>query len=913
MSFNPFHLNKWLRGSTLVGNSDAIPDDALRRANNVRLDRTLGQIEARPGWTFIFNPFIPPLIWISKLFVSATTIISYIQQNNLLTRHNDTWGAGLGIIGVGSQVLSDANSPDGAGHFLKYFVNQSVAIKDDGATSTFIGILPATLAPTTAALATDLFTQIDSFEAGGAATWTGSGLSAGPADDATVFQEGTGSMSFSIAASTFGTVVKDYVVAINLDTLVGGDALVKNDDYIFLWVRVDNPQNLTYIQLDIDIDSATTSIADAWRRNYFSFKGAALTRLSGGTNEWTKLQIRKSEFTRYGTDINRSFANARVFRIGFLTNNSGTVAINIDDLKLRGGIGLEGTISYTTCYRNSSTMGRGNPPKDGSGVVLYTAPLVVDRQRVNLTTTNVRTGGANNPGDSQNDRLLIFRKGGIFTTAVLVDTITSNDPSPYLDAKSDATLVLTNIQLETDNDVPPAATTTRVIFGPDGSGHFFMIVDGFKLYISKPYERLENRADNWPAKGFALVGDGSTQVVAGLASSTQVRIWSTALSYNVVGVGQDTFLPVALDGTRGTVGKDSVAAGDGVIFFVSQDGIYEDVNGQQVKLTSAIDKFFQGITVDGQLGWSTVSTDLSDVRLAFLHEPTGSVLVMAYVEATTGTRKHLTLKPNIQTGRLTEIFFDSSNVASIRSFFLDTLRRKLIIGGSDGSVYQIEDPTAYSDNGTAIVITAREKSYDIGQPQRGKFISHTEVEGNTTSQNLTLKAYYDRAQSSETLGTLNTSTDTSVQQFPTANPTVSRRDIALEVSGSVTGRVMISRLGRYCEPQPEALTFWDSGVVTFDFIHQLKRLQLDVLAAADCTIKIFLDGSVTPAFTGTLTAAAQRRSMPFYLTSGLQASTFRVTIVSSTSTTFIPYKFSGFFKPLGVDQDYQEKVLLQGV
>jgi hypothetical protein len=910
--FVPFHIARWLRGATQVGLSDAIPDDAMRRGNNVRVDRTLGAVEVRPGWTLASTTALAAtVVWLSKLVVSAATTVCYRQSNGNLSRETSAFAVTNAAIAVpGNQVISDVNSPDGNGHFLKYFVNQTIAVKDNGTTATGMGIAPPTAAPTTAALATDLFTQIDTFEAGGAATWTGSALSAGPADDPAIFQQGTGSMSFSIAASTFGSVAKDEG-AINLDTLTGGDDLVKNDDYIFLWVRCTSPQNLTYIQIDIDIDSATTGVADAFRRNYYSFRGSALTRLAAGTNEWTKLQVRKSEFTRYGTDTARSWANSRVFRIGFLTNNSGGVSINIDDFKLRGGVGIEGTITYTVCYRNSTTMGRGNPPKDSSGVVLYTSPLVVDRQRVNLTTTNVRSGGANNPGDAQVDKLMIFRKGGIFTTSVLVDTIAIAALSPYLDHTSDATLVLTNIALETDNDVPPTAAATRFIFGPDGSGHYFMVVDGYRLYICKPYETLENRVENWPALGFALIGDGSTQAVAGLATTTQIRLWSTAISYNVVGVGQDTFLPVALDGTRGAVGQNAVTSGDGVIFFVSQDGIYEDSNGQQRKLTGSIDKFFQGIAVDGQLGWSTAVTDMADVRLAFLHEPTGSVLVMTYVDSS-GAQNHLTLKPNAQTGQLTEIFFDvPTDTLQLHSFFLDAPNRQLLAGAANGQVYHIEDSTKYSDDSNGIAFTFREKSYDIGQPQHGKYVSHFEIEGNTSGQNVTVTAYYDRGAVTEVLGTLNTNSDTAVQQFPAASSTTARRDIAVQLDGTATQRVMISRIGRYCEPQPEALTFWDSGNTSFDFIQQFKRMQLDLNASAVCTIKVYIDGGAVAAFTGTVPILTGRQSRSFPLSAGLQGRTFRVTI--SSSVAFIPYHFTGFFKQLGIDQDYVQRPLVQGV
>src|SRR5712692_1744981 len=130
--FNPFHINRWLRGSTLVGNNDQIPDDALRRANNVRLDRTLGQIEARPGWTLINFTTLTTVIWLSKLFASLTNIVSYRQQSTgAITRETDSW-AGPVTIATTTQPVSDVNSPDGNAHILKYIVTQNTAIKDDG-------------------------------------------------------------------------------------------------------------------------------------------------------------------------------------------------------------------------------------------------------------------------------------------------------------------------------------------------------------------------------------------------------------------------------------------------------------------------------------------------------------------------------------------------------------------------------------------------------------------------------------------------------------------------------------------------------------------------------------------------------------------------------------------------------------
>lgn len=898
MPFTPFRITRWTRGSTLISEPDLIPDESLRLAINVRLDRTLGTIEVRPGWTLRTAAALGASVsYLSRLFTSAATY-GYAQASTTLYRLTSAWSTPTAIATPGSAVISDANSPDGNGNLLKYFVNGSVAVKDSGTVTTTMGIAPPTAAPLSAALATDLTTTIDAMDV--AASWTGANLSAGPTDDTTQYQENGNSVTFSIAASTFGSIAQFLGTTVNLDTLTGGDATVKNDDYIHLWVRVDRPERLTFMQIDVDIDSTSTGVADCFRHNYYTVRLGAQVTLSQGINAWTKVQVRKNAFARIGSDSTRSWANARGFRIGFLTNTQGVAVINVDDFKLRGGVGMEGDIEYTVTYRNAVTGARGNPPKAADGVVLYTTAVTTNRQRINLTTTNVIQGGANHPGDAQIDTLMIWRRGSAFDTAVLVDEIADTTASPYLDNNSDSTLVLTNIVLETDNDMPPTGTT-RVLFGPDATGHFFMIVDGYRLYISKGYENRDNRVENWPALGFAIVGDGSARAVAGAANSTQIRVWTTERTYNVVGVGQDFFLPVVVEGSRGAVGQFAVASGDGVFFFVSQDGIYADVGGQQSKLTSAIDPFFQGLTVDGFVG---LGTPPATTRLAFLHQPKGSLLVMTHASG------YLVLKPNLQNAQLTECFFCTSDLANLSTLYTDTQNLALLAGASSGNIYKIEDEATYSDAGTPILMTARTKSYDLGQPQHGKFIASTECEGQTNSQPLTLTAYYDRATLSEVLGTVRTSTEVSLVQHATANPETSRRDIALALTGYTTQRVAITRLGCVFEPQPEPRLFLDSGNISFDFVQQLKRLEIDLTSSEVGTLVVYADS--VQVCSGSFLTQVKRGNIPYALPAGLRGRIWRITLQVPT-TPFLCYRLSGFFKQLGTDQQYAERVLIQGV
>lgn len=57
--------------------------------------------------------------------------------------------------------------------------------------------------------------------------------------------------------------------------------------------------------------------------------------------------------------------------------------------------------------------------------------------------------------------------------------------------------------------------------------------------------------------------------------------------------------------SRGVVGRFAVAEGDGLVFFVSQDGMYAQRGLQQVRLTDSIAPFFAGLTVAEQAGWNT--------------------------------------------------------------------------------------------------------------------------------------------------------------------------------------------------------------------------------------------------------------------------------------------------------------------
>src|SRR3990167_4790959 len=144
MPFQLFTTAQWTKGATLLSEPDLISEDALRIASNVRLDRTLGAIEVRPGWTArTASALAASISYLSRLFTTAATY-GYAHVASDLRRLNSSWEASASIATPGAQVVSDANSPDGNGNLLKYFVNNTIAIKDTGTTVSTMGIAPPT-------------------------------------------------------------------------------------------------------------------------------------------------------------------------------------------------------------------------------------------------------------------------------------------------------------------------------------------------------------------------------------------------------------------------------------------------------------------------------------------------------------------------------------------------------------------------------------------------------------------------------------------------------------------------------------------------------------------------------------------------------------------------------------------------
>ena len=886
----------WTQGSLLAAPPDLIPDTGVRLLKNARIDRTRLTLSSRPGLSRASgSAFSAPVTALHKRFAAAGNTVYAQISSSLYRLPNSLLSSALLSSSVGTTALTAAAMVDGVGGVWIAFANGAVRGKDNGVNLLTMGIAAPTAAPSATALATDLSTTINACENG--ADYTGSGLSAGPTTEANIKQEGTNSVTFAVAANTLGSVglgtLGGGAGELNLDTLSGGDSSVKADDYIHVWFRCDHPERIRFVQLDFDLNTQT--LANAFRTDYYSIVLDSFSRLTQGANQWNKLQVRKAEFFRYGTTTSLSWANVKSARLSVQTTTDGAVVCYIDDWKLRGGTDIEGSVEYAVAYRNSSTGGRGNPYLDSNGVVVYTTPLVVDRQRVTVTITNVREGGANHPGDTQIDRLLLFRRINSGPSIKIVE-MADTTANPYTDSITVfSTLLFPTLEDtpgsagdETTNNLPPAIA---VLFGGGASHRFFGLVGVNDLYFSKAWEVNENRIENWPPLNRLKVGTGSEQALVGIETDSAVLVWTTLGTYQVLGSGEDTYLAVHIPNSRPIVGRYAVDEGDGRVFFLSFDALYEHIGLQQLPLIDI------GETLQAaDIALNPDPAALATVRLKWhsdTHTPYVVLLIPTGSSTTPDTR--LVIKRNALTGRYTDLCVDTTTGYTIQSLLEDDAANVLYGGGSDGFLYQLEDHTTTTDAGTGLAFLVDSKSYHQGAPQREKQYSEIVVEGNTNSANVTVTAYYDKRTTSEPLGTLNTSNDIGKGRFTPATPLTFHQDYALRFSGTVTQRITLARFGAWYEIQPEAVTMWDSGVLTLPFPEIIKRFQTHLNAPAPVTLQAYFNGIAAAPLS--FLPTTERAYRVAWCPANTKVHTVRVTLTSPTA--FRVYTFTRRAKPLG--------------
>ena len=670
--------------------------------------------------------------------------------------------------------------------------------------------------------------------------------------------------------------------------------LVDDDDWIQMQVRVDNTDYLEYLQLDFDI------AASSYTSNFHSIR-INPDSLNQGTNQWTRLRIRKSAFQRYGTSF-RDWQIITGVRIVVQASVHHAVQVWVDDLRLQGGYGLEGEVEYAAIYVNENTGGMSSPAKTEDNVLIATRAVTVERQPVTVNLTNLA-----GPSFPQVTHIWLYRRTEasaefLFVASLPLGTLT------FVDDRSDLQLDITR-HLELDND--PAPTDLDVIFGPGALQRLFGIRERNKVRFSKYWERNRFRSENWPEDFEFQIGDGSEVALNGLVMDQVIFIWTDRATWAVQGQGPDAFVPLPVPLSRGLAARFALTYGDTHIFFLATDGIYEQNGVNQMILTEDISPFFHGQSVHGEPPLNRAAIDTC--RLAWKPHATDPMLVLLYPEeGSMEPNRRLVLKKNRQTGRYTNCSFDRSSSLEMCSPLADLHQGLLYYGSLGGHVYEAEVETVNSDAGTAIPWRVRTGARDDGAPRLVKTYSDAVVQAQTHGQGVTAKAFFDHSTSEEALGTVITMAANGLVELPFAQPaspaTARRHALALELTGATTQRVTIYGIGWHVEGEAEDLTFVDTGSITLPLVHALKYLAIDVDAPQDMDVAVYVEGVVR--CTLRIPATTGRVRLNLNLPAGLKGKIFRVTC---TSTAFFQlWALDGYLKPWGTTLGYQPQPWLAG-
>jgi hypothetical protein len=365
-------------------------------------------------------------------------------------------------------------------------------------TNTRWGITAPTAAPTLTSKNAQLSKTIENMDTSG--SWAPFNITSF-ANDTIKRLEGTGSITGIVPKDSEG--IMDRVIALNLAQFAApGDSA--DEDYIHLDIAFLRPKHIKNMEIMFLVGAAAPAnfdnVTDAYSRelqikvvkrpvkkklrgtgDFVRFKDqrqflidnpvgnardvstAEFTQedqIAVTRRTWTRVTIPKSSFDKQGLAGTAGFtwANVQGIRITFETTKQGTAQFWIDDLKLIGGVGMQGDYKYTYTYKNSDTLERSNPPIDADGNVEFLLVEDVERQSVTLGGFQVST-------DPQVDKIEVWRtlgNGEVYFKAGETDN--TGTPS-FVDNVADyigifsagsTPTVLESIELPLDNAPPPS-------------------------------------------------------------------------------------------------------------------------------------------------------------------------------------------------------------------------------------------------------------------------------------------------------------------------------------------------------------------------------------------------------------------------------------------------------------------------
>lgn len=604
----PVRWRSGSRGWWPSGPTDTAPKGSLRRATGVHPVRTRS-IRSRNGSTLLST--------LAGHSITRFDDHRYVGAGTVLYR--DGYSIKTGLDGARLTFLRMPPQVGGDDYLFVAGGGDLFKVNTDGTTSPW-GI---TAPPNgfTASKGTQRSKVIDAFDA--AAGWTAS--SATLVDEATIKQEGGNSMKMTVVASTTGTATK--AIAVDLANYAAPAQVSSDEDFITVWVRVDNPDNMESLGVMFDLSggafatdyfhttitatsgvippadsfvSQTVGLADlpeirGQQEEIFSYEGTPVGRIdrvnllanlgqvsvTTAVGVWIRLRLPKVTFQRAG-DAAKTWANVVAMRVVVKTNARGSVIVYWDDAQLVGGAGLQGTYQYKVTYLNNTTGSRSNA--NATAVSLSG----VERQPVSLASLPAST-------DPQVTHVEVWRTLGGGTRWFYVGKVT-NGTTTFTDNYADfpgldsvTTNLLASTELPEDND-PPDDTYDVVVSQPFAGRAWWLVGDA-------AYYSADGRPEG--VQGFITPTHADDPLRGGVVWNGSLYLFSVGHIFQVIG-DDEPFIPREVFGAPGTVQPLTIVGTSVGILYQANDGVRVFDGAQSTLIADApLGPLFRGEALEG--------------------------------------------------------------------------------------------------------------------------------------------------------------------------------------------------------------------------------------------------------------------------------------------------------------------------
>lgn len=663
---------------------------------------------------------------------------------------------------------------------------------------------------TSTVLGTQLNISIAQFQASdgtNAAAWTltagadTNGTATGVPTAADVGPVGDKAVAFSTVPTGAGAGLgysSSVSIAKSMDlSAFAGPVSVVDDDLIAFDVLLSNPELVLSYSVYFILDNPfvpwiTPGVANnAYGR---TFSGAELAQQA---TYWGSrgFPLRRSEFTRTGTDATRTWATVTGIIIFIRTNTNRATTVTLNGMYVEGGSNPDVSDPTASLYdyrvRNfNPATGTKSNPSAIQAVTAFVSPL---RQPVTVQPTATGTAVL---------RQQIFRRGG--TPATTTDWfyvgVNTSDGGSFSDTVSDE-VAATGEVLEIDNDQPvtsvdsTGATVLNAIVPV-----FFMVEDSCfalgdlyqpqRLYKSKP-----GAPENWPATSYTDVCAASEELMNGGKIGSAGFVFSRTRLYSILLNSDGTFTSEPTECAEGLVGRWAMAETPYGIAFVSPFGVRITTGGTPTPISDAqIGPLFRGEAVNGFNPVDlTVPTAL---KLAYADND----LWLQYQDSG-GTKRHWIYNFLDKTWR-SYLF-----VTRINCVYNEPIQggaASILLGSSaSGGIYT---HSGFSDLGSAIAYTARTGAWDFGDPATEKLLSQIRLHGNLLTDTITVQAFLNNEATSVTAQTM-TGTGASeltynFEPFGTLPQRARNVSIEIRANASTSARPWFNLLGVSQQLQP---------------------------------------------------------------------------------------------------------------